>query len=865
LGNIEVYIDDMLVKSLQEENHIADLLQVFGVLRRDNLRLNASKCTFGVGSGKFLGHVVSRRGIEANPDQIAALINLAEPRNVKQVQRLTGMIAALGRFISRSADKCKPFFRLLGKRSRFEWDEECSVAFQAIKAYLSTPPCLSIPNPGEPLFLYLAVSDHAVSAVLVRESTQEQRPVFFVSKTMDEAELRYLPLEKAALALLYAAKKLPHYFQSSTVTVLSDLPLKMLLQRSDFTGRITRWGVYLGSLGVEYKPRTAIKGQVLAEFLAEFQHDPSNLTLFSPAQTQFNSDEVEWKLFVDGASNSKGSGAGIALISPEGLVLEQAVRLKFSASNNEAEYEAMLIGLRTARKLGAGNLQIFCDSQLVANQISGEYQAKVDRMSAYLTVARTLLSEFDSTHVVQIGREHNSHADVLAKLATALESDMQRTVCIETLEQPSFQDQEVSVCSVNVRPSWMDPILGYIRENKLPEDKKEARMIKQKAPRFWVSKEGQLYRRSFTGPYLLCVHPDKVKDFLFEIHEGICGSHTGGRSLAHRALSQGYWWPYMQADALKYVQECDKCQRFAPMIHQPARELNPLSSPWPFAQWGLDIVGPLPRAPGNKKFLITATDYFTKWIEAEPLSNIRDVDTKRFLWKSIITRFGIPWAVISDNGTQFESKLFKAFCSDLGIRNFFSSPGYPQSNGQAEISNKVVLSGIKKKLEAAKGKWVEELPSILWAYRTTIRKSTNETPFALAFGVEAVIPLEIGMPTVRTTEFAIQTNEERLCKDLDLVEEKRDLAVVRLAAYQQQMKREHNKNVKPRTFQTGDLVLRKVMANTRKPNDGKLGPNWEGPYKVLSQTGHGAYRLEDLDGKPVPRPWNTCNLRKYFF
>ena len=179
------------------------------------------------------------------------------------------MIAALGSFISRSADKCKPFFPLLGKRSRFKWDEECSAAFQAIKAYLSTPPCLSIPNPGEPLFLYLAVSDHAVSAVLVWELGQEQRPVFFISKAMDEAELRYLPLEKATLALLHAAKKLPHYFQSSTVTVLSDLPLKMLLQRSDFTGRITRWGVYLGSLGVEYRPRTTIKGQVLAEFLAE--------------------------------------------------------------------------------------------------------------------------------------------------------------------------------------------------------------------------------------------------------------------------------------------------------------------------------------------------------------------------------------------------------------------------------------------------------------------------------------------------------------------------------------------------------------------------------------------------------------------
>ena len=359
---VEVYIDDMLVKSLQEENHLADLLQVFDILREGNLCLNASKCTFGVGSGKLLGYVVSRRGIEANPDQIAALINLAEPRNIKQVQHLTGMIAALGRFISRSADKCKPFFRLLGKRSRFVWDEECSAAFQAIKAYLSTPPCLSIPNPGEPLYLYLAVSEHSVSAVLVQELVQEQKPIFFISKVMDETELRYLPLEKAALALLHAAKKLPHYFQSNTVTVLSDLPLKMLLQRSNFTGRITRWGVYLGSLGVEYKPRIAIKGQVLVEFLAKFQYDPSNPSLFVPTETQLDLDAKKWELFVDGASNSKGSGAGIVLISPKGLVLEQAVRLKFSASNNEAEYEAMLIGLRTAKKLGANHLQIFCDS-----------------------------------------------------------------------------------------------------------------------------------------------------------------------------------------------------------------------------------------------------------------------------------------------------------------------------------------------------------------------------------------------------------------------------------------------------------------------------------------------------------------------
>uniref|UniRef100_A0A2N9HT99 Uncharacterized protein n=1 Tax=Fagus sylvatica TaxID=28930 RepID=A0A2N9HT99_FAGSY len=759
IGNtVEAYIDDMLIKSKKKTSHVEDLREVLEILRATKLRLNATKCLFGVSSGKFLGHMISYNGVEANPDQISALLSLQPPKDAKQVQRLTGMVAALGRFISRSADRCRPFFQLLGKRRKFLWDQDCSAAFEGIKAYLSSPPCLSIPYSGEPLFLYLAVSEHAVSAVLIRETNEGQRPVFFVSKTMDETESRYLPLEKAALALIQAAKKLPHYFQASTVTVLTDLPLKMLMHSSDFSG-------------TDYKGKEAS---------TESNYTPSPCVI---------GDSSEWKLFVDGASNMKGAGAGAVLVSPEGLILEQAVRLGFLASNNEAEYEALLIGLRSALRLGADRLQVFCDSQLV---------------------------------VEQVRREYNSHADILAKLATALES-------------------------------------------RFASDPKAANVIKRKAPRYWLSKEGNLYKRSFSGPYLLCVHPSLVDDLLYEIHEGICGSHTGGRSLAHRAMSQGYWWPFMQSDAVRYVRKCDKCQRFAPKIHQPARELNPLSSPWPFAQWGLDIVGPLPRAPGNKKFLIVATDYFTKWVEAEPLSHIREVDTKRFLWKSIITRFGIPWAVISDNGTQFEGKLFKGFCSELGIRNFFSSPGYPQSNGQAEVSNKVILDGIKKRLEEAKGRWVEELPSVMWTHRTTKRRSTGETPFALAYGVEAVIPLEVGLPTTRTTEFDVEENESSLRMDLNLVEERRDMATIRLASYQHQMKRGYDKNIRPRSFQVGDLVLRKVVANTRNPNDGKLGPNWEGPYQVTSFAGVGAYRLTDLDGKSVLRPWNICNLKKYFY
>ena len=137
----------------------------------------------------------------------------------------------------------------------------------------------------------------------------------------------------------------------------------------------------------------------------------------------------------------------------------------------------------------------------------------------------------------------------------------------------------------------------------------------------------------------------------------------------------------MQREAQEYVKKWDQCQRFASNIYQPKGVLNPLSSPWPFAQWGFDIVGHFPKTTRNKRWLLVGTDYFTKWVETESLTNIRDMDAKRFVWKNIVTRFGIPHTLISDNGLQFDSKAFRRYCCDLGITNRYSTPAYPQGNG----------------------------------------------------------------------------------------------------------------------------------------------------------------------------------------
>ena len=275
-------------------------------------------------------------------------------------------------------------------------------------------------------------------------------------------------------------------------------------------------------------------------------------------------------------------------------------------------------------------------------------------------------------------------------------------------------------------------------------------------------------------------------------------------------------------------------------------------------------MGPFPMALRQLKFLVVSIDYFTKWVEVEPLATITEKNIRSFVWRNIICRYGIPRVLVSDNGKQFDNSAFRDFCSELGIQNHYSSPAHPQANGQVEVTNQTLLKIIKTRLEGAKGIWLDELPSVLWAYRTTARTPTGETSFRLAYGTDEVIPAEIGLTSYRVDSYSKETNEEELRLQLDLVDEVRTVAEQRLARYQNLMAKHYNSNVRHRDFQVGDLVLRKVMGATRDLSQGKLGPNWEEPYRITSWQRKGTYHLETLDGRRLQHPWNTEHLRKYY-
>ncbi|KAK1404815.1 hypothetical protein POM88_004420 [Heracleum sosnowskyi] len=458
-------------------------------------------------------------------------------------------------------------------------------------------------------------------------------------------------------------------------------------------------------------------------------------------------------MYVDGAVNNNGAGAGIVLTSPEGHLLMSVIHFKFVVTNNEAEYEALINGLKLALEMNVKNLVVFSDSKLVIQQLD----------------------------LRGVPREDNSKADALAKLER--DAVLLGAIPLEIQEIPSIHEMELMVVDQAPMITWMTPIQEYIQKGILPEDKGAARRLK----------------------------------------------YQDASSLAMKVLQQGYYWPTLKSDAMKFTRACDQCQCFENYSSIPATLLTSMMSPWPFSIWGINLIGELPTAKG----------------------------VLSMLW------FGIPYKLVSDNGKQFDGKEVRKLCDDLKIKKDFATVYNPQSNGKTEDVNKIIKHTLKTKLEENKGNWPEELQMVLWSYNTTPRSTTGESPFMLSYGFEAMVPVEVGSRSFRRDHYDKESNEVNQWLHLDFLEETRAISSLRLAAYQKRVSRLYDRRVRVRRLRVGDLVLRRVMPHTRISSHGVFGANWEGPYKIKSVLWEGTFHLEDLGGNHIPRAWNVDHLKKY--
>ncbi|WVY97056.1 hypothetical protein V8G54_029207 [Vigna mungo] len=839
---MEVYMDDMVVRSCSHQQHLRDLTDVFEQLKKYGLRLNPSKCTFGVSAGKFLGFMLTNRGIEANPDKCRAILEMRTPTKLKEVQCLVGRLTALSRFIPRLSEHIKPILRNMKRDVPRHWDNQCEAAFSAIKNILTNPPVMSRPEEGFDIQVYLSATGHSVSAALIQEAPIFKL-IYFVSRTLQGAEERYSQVEKVALALVHAARRLRPYFQSHQVVIRTDHPIAKILRKPDLAGRMVAWSIELSEFGLRFEPQGSIKGQHLADFVAELP----------PAE-----EPPVWHLNVDGSSDKRRAGAGVVLEGPNGDIVEQAISFTFQLSNNQAEYEALISGLLLATEFNVRHLECRMDSQLVVGHLNGTFQVKDNHLLRYYHKVSDLIKAFGTFRIVHIPREQNSRADLLSKL-THRQRNTQLTSVIKTrLERPLLE-----TCTTNVSPPTADWRQDVIQLMVQQEQGAKVSMIDSKRIARFTFVGDDLYRRGYTTPLLKCLSNQEARYVMEELHHGICGSHSGQRTLRAKILRAGFYWPTIEQDCKEFVQKCISCQSHGQDARIPPSELKTIVSPWPFVQWGMDIAGPLPLGKGQCKYLLVAIDYFTKWIEADALATITARKVQSFIWR-LICRFGLPQKIITDNGRQFIDRTLEDFLRGLGIKHVTSSVELPQTNGQAEAANKAIISELKKRLGQAKGLWVEELPEVLWAYRCTPHGSTGETPFNLTYGTDAMLPVEVGEPSLRRHIQDIRLNDEQLRMNLDTLPERREIALIKNEAQKRLITRRYNTKVRPRHFNEGDLVWRKRGDARRNKSHGKLADNWEGPFRVIKDLKNGAYQLEKPDGKAVPNTWNATHLKFYY-
>ncbi|XP_040364410.1 uncharacterized protein LOC121049974 [Rosa chinensis] len=595
LGKVlEVYIDDVVVKSQKRGSHIADLRKVFERMRQHKLKMNPAKCVFGVLAGDFLGFIVHQRGIEVPEDKASAVIHASPPRTKKELQRLLGKINFLRRFISNSAGKIQPFSPLLGLQGQneFVWESKHQEAFDSIKAYLASPPVLVPPRPGVPLKLYISAAAASIGSLLAQDDEDGiEHAVFYLS--------RYVP--QKAVKGQAIADFLAHHPQLE-IPVLKELEI---------------------ACNATTRPDKAY----IPEYEVWYQ-----ATIFLQP----------WVLFFDGSRTDALAGAGIVLENPAGDRFSYSFQFTFQCTNNQAEYEALIIGLEVLLEMGVRDVQIRGDSQLVINQLLEKYRCTSWLLIPYLSRAIELLDQFTDVGMEHIPRERNFAANELAQLATGISLKygvrerilkVERRTLPSWLARPDPPDEPVVAVLEPIDVDWRIPLVEYLKRPDSSADRK----IRFLALNYFLRGD-ELRRRGEDGIDFRCVYGREAKRLMREVHTGICGSHQAGPKMRWLLRRHGYYWPSILKDCIAFAKGCADCQAHGPVQHH--------------------------------KFIIVATDYFTKWVEAEPLKEASGTTIRQFIFRNILCRFGIPEVLVSDRGQRSWEAPLKSWCMTLA----FSSP-----------------------------------------------------------------------------------------------------------------------------------------------------------------------------------------------
>jgi hypothetical protein len=424
---------------------------------------------------------------------------------------------------------------------------------------------------------------------------------------------------------------------------------------------------------------------------------------------------------------------------------------------------------------------------------------------------------------------------------------------VQSSEDKGSEEMQVSAHLANCK--WYSHIIHFLQTLSVPSDltKTQGRALKLKAMNFCIN-SNLLFWKNPIGLLLRCINQEEAAKVMTEFHNSECGGHHYWKTTAHKILRAGYYWPSLFSDVCEFVRTCDKCQRFAGKQQLKSLPLRPIVVTGPFQQWGLDFIGEIhPPSSSQHRWILVATDYFTKWIEAIPTRNANHTVIINFLQENIFARFGCPKRIVTDNTVAFKDKHLVKLCEELGVQLVHSTAYYPQGNGLAESSNKSLVRIIKKLLEQNTRGWDSKLKFSLWADRVTNKKSIGTSPFKLVYGTEAIFPVQLALPVAK---FLQETDSEpsdltRRIHNLVELQQDREQLLEKTELHQEKMKEIFDKKVKTNIFKTGELVLKWDAARQEKGKHDKFDALWAGPFVITAVQQNNTFVLQNLAGEEV--------------
>eukprot|EP00253_Pinus_taeda_P008509 PITA_08509 len=461
-------------------------------------------------------------------------------------------------------------------------------------------------------------------------------------------------------------------------------------------------------------------------------------------------------------------------------------RLEFECTNNTTEYEALVQGLYKAIGLKVQYLKVFGNSEIAIKQVRNTIHCLSNHLKHYQSFVQELLSHFLAFNISPIPRSQNAAADLLANVASKLlpsEDYSPDRFSEELIFRPSIPDNITNWRVFN----HDEDIIHFLTSNKSYNDQ----IIDESDHDLQMKEKHE--ENSIPRPVVKLEDLYDIKDrFKQELHDGPAGGHFGADTTAHKIIHAGYYWPTLFRDTHEYVRKCRSCQVSSGRQRKPTFPLQPVNIDQPFEKWGLDIIGEItPQSSKQHNYILTATDYFTKWVEAIPLKTTNFEGIIEFIDQFIITRFGVPNSLVSYNPSYFSGNAMFDFAIKREFKLKYSANYYPQGNGLAESTNKNLLKIIKRTIEQNHKNWHKSLIFALWADRIMQKASIGTSPFNLVYGKEAVLPTNLALPSLALVQFieersssSIQLRHDQILK----LEEEREKAKITHDKHQQIIK-----------------------------------------------------------------------------